>query len=126
MPYEIRHHGKVVETHETLSAATRAFWVLTAHELKNGRVADLELDTKTSDCIPALPRAGLPDWAADVLAPYGLVEGEELTTNVCEHGDHYAPEGQRFCSQACQDCEADDYSGELDCSGLCGRRERQL
>jgi hypothetical protein len=35
--------------------------------------------------------------------------------NVCEHGDHPAPPGRRFCSQACQDCEA----GGRPCSPEC-------
>lgn len=25
--------------------------------------------------------------------------------NVCEHGDHPAPDGVRFCSDACADCD---------------------
>lgn len=37
--------------------------------------------------------------------------------NVCEHGDHPAPAGQRFCSEACQRCEAESVNG---CDGLCG------
>jgi hypothetical protein len=26
--------------------------------------------------------------------------------NVCEHGDHEAPKGFRFCSMVCQGCQA--------------------
>lgn len=42
--------------------------------------------------------------------------------NVCEHGDHAAPAGKRFCSVACETCEHDTF-GRFDegCSGLCGR-----
>lgn len=77
MAYEIKRHGKVVETHDTLFKATRAFWILTAHELKHNRLADYELDTRTCDCVRMLKRSELPDWAADVLAAEGLVDGEE-------------------------------------------------
>lgn len=53
--------------------------------------------------------------------------------NTCEHGDHAAPAGQRFCSEACQRCEHTLACGcpvdadcphpdsEDGCSGLCGR-----
>lgn len=33
--------------------------------------------------------------------------------NVCEHGDHPAPDGVRFCSDACALCEI----GEVECGG---------
>jgi len=39
--------------------------------------------------------------------------------NVCEHGDHPAPDGKRFCSQACADCELADCDAETNCAGLC-------
>lgn len=41
--------------------------------------------------------------------------------NCCEHGDHPAPPGKRFCSYACQTCEGHTgpFSGE--CAGLCGQ-----
>jgi hypothetical protein len=49
----------------------------------------------------------------------------------CEHGDHpnrdpsgnrrVCPEGRRFCSQACADCEAADFDEAAQCcAGLCG------
>lgn len=38
-------------------------------------------------------------------------------TNVCEHGDHRAPAGVRFCSKACRVCEA----GGAPCSDECVR-----
>jgi hypothetical protein len=74
MSYAIRHEGKVVETHETLRAATRAFWILSAHELKNGRCANLELDTHTCDSVagPEHCSPPLPDWATEVLRAHGL------------------------------------------------------
>lgn len=73
MAYEIKRSGRVVETHQTMPAATRAFWILTAQELKHCRLADYELDTKSCDCVQMLRRAELPDWAADVLASYDLL-----------------------------------------------------
>jgi len=44
---------------------------------------------------------------------------ESEATNVCEHGDHPAPEGQRFCSRACQECEAADAPDNMECAGIC-------
>lgn len=45
--------------------------------------------------------------------------------NVCEHGDHPAPAGKRFCSYACETCEGDSFGAFSDgCSGLCERLER--
>jgi hypothetical protein len=43
---------------------------------------------------------------------------EQEVPNVCEHGDHPAPEGQRFCSPECQRCEGADQDGD-ECAGLC-------
>jgi hypothetical protein len=41
--------------------------------------------------------------------------------NTCEHGDHQAPEGKRFCSRACAECErADIDPSGMRCAGLCG------
>lgn len=40
--------------------------------------------------------------------------------NTCEHGDHPAPDGQRFCSEVCQRCES---SGEDDCTAACNAQE---
>lgn len=36
--------------------------------------------------------------------------------NVCEHGDHPAPDGERFCSAACKQCEGESRCG---CDGIC-------
>ena len=51
-----------------------------------------------------------------------IVSGAE---NVCEHGDHPAPDGQRFCSPECQACEHDIDGGTDDgeCSGICLSRQ---
>lgn len=44
--------------------------------------------------------------------------------NVCEHGDHEAPEGKRFCSPECEACEHNGEAEAVDgCANLCGRRE---
>lgn len=42
----------------------------------------------------------------------------EDAENVCEHGDHPAPEGQRFCSPECAACELEDVK-EDGCAGIC-------
>lgn len=49
----------------------------------------------------------------------GKVEAAKVAANVCEHGDHPAPEGQRFCSKACQDCEHVDGTDDEECAGIC-------
>lgn len=41
-----------------------------------------------------------------------------MNRNTCEHGDHPAPEGERFCSEKCQRCESTDHIGD-GCAGLC-------
>ena len=44
-----------------------------------------------------------------------------MKTNTCEHGgDHPAPKGKRFCSDACTTCERTEFdSSKGDCAGLC-------
>ncbi|NUP07777.1 MAG: hypothetical protein HOW73_17150 [Polyangiaceae bacterium] len=46
---------------------------------------------------------------------------QETACNNCEHGDHAAPAGQRFCSIACQRCEHES-TGENGCDGICGHK----
>lgn len=43
--------------------------------------------------------------------------------NTCEHGDHPAPPGKRFCSYACETCEHNMFgrNDENGCNGLCER-----
>lgn len=42
--------------------------------------------------------------------------------NVCEHGDHPAPAGKRFCSRACAECESTDHDArKTECAGVCLR-----
>lgn len=70
--YPIRHNGKTVETHDNLRSAVRAFWILSAHELKNGRAANLYLNTGSSHGIPDPSEVDLPDWVREVLKEHGL------------------------------------------------------
>jgi len=39
--------------------------------------------------------------------------------NGCEHGDHPAPTGKRFCSDVCKQCEMTNVLAGKDCAGLC-------
>lgn len=42
--------------------------------------------------------------------------------NVCEHGDHPAPVGKRFCGYACETCEHNAFGISSEgCTGLCDR-----
>lgn len=62
-------------------------------------------------------------WMRNEYVPDVLVQTADVTTrpNVCEHGDHTAPAGQRFCSAACERCEHESMDPEDEgCSGLCG------
>lgn len=47
-----------------------------------------------------------------------------LLAGVCEHGDHPAPEGERFCSNACRECEHAEPLDGFTCAGICGSLER--
>jgi hypothetical protein len=42
-----------------------------------------------------------------------------MAENTCEHGDHPAPDGKRFCSYACLRCEHS--AAEQGCDGTCHR-----
>ena len=44
----------------------------------------------------------------------------ERDENVCEHGDHPAPPGKRFCSDACKKCEIAECGPSEECADLCG------
>jgi len=72
--FTIKHHGKAIENCTTLREAHRAFWTLTAHELKNGRVADLSLDTHSCAgvCQPEHCNPPLPEWVMQVLTDHGF------------------------------------------------------
>ena len=45
----------------------------------------------------------------------------QVEENCCEHGDHPAPAGLRFCSSACARCEVADHDGTKECAGICKR-----
>lgn len=49
-------------------------------------------------------------------------EGALSADNVCEHGDHPAPVGRRFCSSECETCENNSF-GRNGCDGTCKRGE---
>lgn len=72
--WKIIQAGRVVETHSSLRDAEIAFWILTAHELKNGRVANLELDTRSCDSVTSPSKLVLPSWAKDVLIKEGCYD----------------------------------------------------
>ena len=44
--------------------------------------------------------------------------------NVCEHGDHPAPDGKRFCSDECRRCEHESEDEETGCDGICEKKDR--
>lgn len=45
---------------------------------------------------------------------------DQQTENCCEHGDHPAPIGKRFCSPECQTCDAADTpTDDAECAGIC-------
>lgn len=39
--------------------------------------------------------------------------------NVCEHCYQSAPDGRRFCSESCRQCELTDCDESKECAGLC-------
>lgn len=52
------------------------------------------------------------------------LDAEAQSANVCEHGDHPAPAGRRFCSRACAECELAEHDASRgECAGLCGAGE---
>lgn len=61
-------------------------------------------------------------WAEVVKigAPLCARIGKAEAMNVCEHGDHEAPDGQRFCSHECEVCERTEFDESAsDCAGIC-------
>lgn len=72
--YPIKQNGKTLETHYVLKTAEIAFWTLTAHELKNGRDANLELDTRSSHGVTPPEQLPLASWIKDVLREHELCE----------------------------------------------------
>lgn len=77
-----RADGAGIEKHERRQAAEKAFWILTAHEVKNGRPVDYYVLTERKGgewtVIPVAditPPSGLdlPSWACDALAAAKLM-----------------------------------------------------
>jgi SOS-response transcriptional repressor LexA len=67
-------------------------------------------------CLPGKQRAiSLTDAGLRTLSRHRLKD-----SNVCEHGDHAAPTGKRFCSRACEECELTDHDAAVhECAGIC-------
>ncbi len=58
--------GRVVESHDTPRKAERAMMILSAHEVKNGRVAAYTITPPIT--IPStVDELRLPDWALEAL-----------------------------------------------------------
>lgn len=67
--------GEVVQQDSEVNAIY-AFWILTAHELLNGRVASYRLNPAPMDSSPEfLQQVGrqLPSWALDILRSHDLL-----------------------------------------------------
>lgn len=83
MSFHLSNNGKSIEKHENRRDAEHAFWILTAHELKNGRHASVVLsETKANGHQgPIVAATGitppselnLPSWAKNVLAAHDLL-----------------------------------------------------
>lgn len=54
-----------------------------------------------------------------------LEHADGTADNGCEHGDHAAPPGWRFCCEACADCEGEPAPEGKCCAGLCGRKQEE-
>jgi len=74
------------------------------------------LDDRSRDASPPMSAQAVLRRAAKWVRSLPL---DADAANVCEHGDHPAPEGQRFCSKACQRCEAADAPEDEECAGIC-------
>jgi hypothetical protein len=66
--------GRVVERHPYEAAMLRAFWILTAHELKNGREAQYTMHPAPVTTAPEL--LPLQSWVVYVLKEEGLYGGK--------------------------------------------------
>lgn len=77
--------GKGIESHRTYQQLWRAFWILTAHELRNGRPACYTTNAQAAwnpgpeECTPPLSRHDL-----ETLRAHGMTDrctgGYDLTT----------------------------------------------
>lgn len=117
---DARKYRGVLERLEDASAVEAVFWdAMRKHAPK---VADRLNGPEMQDVEEALANA--IRWVVNIdgtsndTPPSGPGGG---CGNTCEHGDHSAPEGQRFCSPECQRCEsASDKPEDEGCSGICG------
>lgn len=50
-----------------------------------------------------------------------IAHNDKPAANVCEHGDHPAPDGKRFCSPECERCEHAEHFPDGECANICGR-----
>jgi len=57
-----------------------------------------------------------PKGGTGVITP--KVSPDDKSTNTCEHGDHPAPKGIRFCSKLCERCEHESKS-DTGCDNIC-------
>ncbi len=58
--------GHGIESHKSPRAARRAMLIFSAHEIKNGRVADYRIEPPI-DLDPNIEGLDLPEWALQVL-----------------------------------------------------------
>ena len=79
-----------------------------------------------SQHLEALERKGLIHCLAGKVRAISLTDAghkalaRHRSENVCEHGDHPAPFGQRFCSPACAKCEHTEHDASArECAGIC-------
>jgi hypothetical protein len=108
LPYRVERHSTTAlvpgEPEHVLSFATYDQAVGHARKLLDS-CKRARLTTYTAVIVRDV-RSWRAVWAGRVNRP---------AENTCEHGDHPAPPGRRFCSRACQDCEA----GMTPCSPEC-------
>lgn len=90
------------DPHFTPTAISHAFWHMRHPERPRPCIDERMLATRALEVTEA--PAKLPPFADE---------------NTCEHGDHPAPPGRRFCSRSCADCEQADAPDGEECAGLC-------
>lgn len=88
--------------------------------IKRGLTVENAVALKSGESVvDALYRQRLAEKNADVVERDSKPDNVETEENVCEHGDHPAPEGKRFCSTACEECERADCDEDDECAGIC-------
>jgi hypothetical protein len=66
--FRIMEGNRVVESHDNARDAERAFWILVAHETKNGRLETAIALTLQGCHARKWEACDLPRWATDVLS----------------------------------------------------------